>query len=71
MQTTEIVQAWKDEDYRDSLSKDQLAQLPIHPSGIIEFEKPLLRDESLFGPETHRCKFLSHHTQNNGQKCRL
>jgi mersacidin/lichenicidin family type 2 lantibiotic len=71
MPTTEIVKAWKDEEYRNTLSPDQRAQLPTHPSGLIEFDQPELEDESLFGPAVNRCKFITHHTQNNGQKCRL
>lgn len=57
MPTMEIVRAWKDEAYRDTLTTEQRAQLPAHPSGVIEFGEPQLEDESLFGPETHRCKF--------------
>ena len=73
MATMEIVKAWKDEEYRDTLTTEQLAQLPEHPSGIIEFEQPELEDESLFGPEARKCKFscifLTHHTI-HGSKCR-
>ena len=69
MPTIEIVKAWKDEEYRDTLTGEQLAQLPEHPSGIIEFAEPQLEDESLFGPEARRCKFFTHHTQNRGNKC--
>jgi mersacidin/lichenicidin family type 2 lantibiotic len=65
----EIVKAWKDEEYRDTLTTEQLAQLPQHPSGVIEFEQPKLEDESLFGPEVARCKFITHHTENRGNKC--
>lgn len=69
MPTMDIVRAWKDEDYRSSLGADQLAQMPAHPAGIIEFGQPQLEDESLFGPEEHRCKY-SHYThlctKNNG-----
>jgi len=32
----EIIRVWKDEEYRQSLSQVQLAQLPQHPAGIIE-----------------------------------
>ena len=65
---TETVKAWKDEDYRDTLTVDQLAQIPAHPSGIIEFEKPQLTDESLFGPAANRCKWITNHTR-HGSKC--
>ena len=32
----EIVKAWKDPAYRESLSDEQLASLPDHPAGFIE-----------------------------------
>ena len=50
MPTMEIVRAWKDQDYRDTLTAEQLAELPEHPAGVIEFGQPELDDESLFGP---------------------
>src|SRR3972149_678811 len=34
----EIIRAWKDEAFRNSLTEEQLAQLPKHPAGQIEFE---------------------------------
>lgn len=33
MSPEEIVRAWKDEDYRDLLSPEQRAALPVHPAG--------------------------------------
>jgi mersacidin/lichenicidin family type 2 lantibiotic len=39
MPTLEIVRAWKDEEYRDTFTTEQRAQLPEHPSGVIEFEE--------------------------------
>ncbi len=48
MKTNEIVRAWKDEDYRDTLTAEDRAELPAHPSGVIEFEQPELDDETLF-----------------------
>jgi mersacidin/lichenicidin family type 2 lantibiotic len=39
MPTLETIRAWKDEDYRLSLSEDSLGQLAEHPSGTIEFIK--------------------------------
>lgn len=31
-----IIRAWKDEEFRLSLSETELAQLPAHPAGVIE-----------------------------------
>ena len=36
MSKLEIIRAWKDQDYRASLTEEQRAQLPAHPSGAIE-----------------------------------
>ena len=62
MPTMEVVRAWKDQDYRDTLTAEQLAELPQHPAGVIEFGQPELEDESLFGPTAGKCKFISKST---------
>lgn len=36
MENVDIVRAWKDEKYRQSLSQEQLSKLPEHPAGMIE-----------------------------------
>lgn len=36
MSNFDIIRAWKDEDYRNSLSDEQQSQLPENPAGIIE-----------------------------------
>lgn len=36
MKKIDIIRAWKDEDYRNSLSADELAGLPENPAGMIE-----------------------------------
>ena len=36
MNNEQIIRAWKDVNYRNSLSPEQLAALPQHPSGLIE-----------------------------------
>jgi len=62
MPTMEVVRAWKDQGYRDTLTAEQLAELPQHPAGVIEFGTPELDDESLFGPAAGKCKFFSKST---------
>jgi len=32
----DIIRAWKDEDYLDSLSEEQRSQLPENPAGMVE-----------------------------------
>jgi mersacidin/lichenicidin family type 2 lantibiotic len=36
MSNQDIIRAWKDEDYRLSLSAAERALLPQHPAGLIE-----------------------------------
>ncbi|MBD2208058.1 mersacidin/lichenicidin family type 2 lantibiotic [Calothrix sp. FACHB-1219] len=36
MSNNDIIRAWKDEDYRNSLSDEQRSQLPENPAGMIE-----------------------------------
>ncbi len=36
MSSIDIIRAWKDEDYRNSLSAEQRSQLPENPAGMIE-----------------------------------
>lgn len=35
MNTVDVIRAWKDRDYRNSLSQEQLAALPANPVGMI------------------------------------
>ncbi len=36
MKTNHIIRAWKDNNYRQKLSEAERAELPAHPSGMIE-----------------------------------
>ena len=46
MSTAQIVRAWTDEEYRLSLSEEELRSVPTHPAGQI--------DDELFEPmEAH------------------
>lgn len=36
MSNIDIIRAWKDEEYRNSLTKKQRSQLPDNPAGMIE-----------------------------------
>jgi mersacidin/lichenicidin family type 2 lantibiotic len=38
MSRKDIIRAWKDETYRQSLSEAERAQLPAHPAGLIALE---------------------------------
>jgi mersacidin/lichenicidin family type 2 lantibiotic len=53
MSDLDIVRAWKDEEFRLSLTDDQRAMLPSHPAGPIELDEEL-EDKSLM-PQTRNC----------------
>jgi mersacidin/lichenicidin family type 2 lantibiotic len=36
MSNSDIIRAWKDDNYLDTLSEQQRSQLPAHPAGIVE-----------------------------------
>jgi len=36
MNTVNIIRAWKDAEYRNSLSAAEMAALPQHPAGLVE-----------------------------------
>jgi mersacidin/lichenicidin family type 2 lantibiotic len=38
MSKVDVVRAWKDEEYRASLTEAERAQLPAHPAGLIELD---------------------------------
>jgi mersacidin/lichenicidin family type 2 lantibiotic len=42
MLKAKIVRAWKDPQYRASLSAEERANLPAHPAGMIELEPAAL-----------------------------
>ena len=50
----EIIRAWKDQAFRNSLTPEQLAQLPEHPAGAIEIQDQDLDETILRGPTRGR-----------------
>jgi mersacidin/lichenicidin family type 2 lantibiotic len=42
MSKHEIIRAWLDEEYRESLTGAQRAALPGHPAGLVELDESLL-----------------------------
>ncbi len=38
MSIDKIIRAWKDTDYRESLSEAERARLPEHPAGLVELD---------------------------------
>ncbi|MEO1347953.1 MAG: mersacidin/lichenicidin family type 2 lantibiotic [Cyanobacteria bacterium J06635_15] len=41
-----IIRAWKDAEYRESLTEEQRSQLPENPIGIVELTVPDLQEVS-------------------------
>ena len=56
-----IIKAWKDADYRNSLSTAELALVPVNPSGLIE-----LNDEDLMGVTGAGSKKKGSHKKSGG-----
>ncbi len=44
MSNLDIIRSWKDEDYRNSLSAEQLASMSESPVGLAELTEEELRD---------------------------
>ena len=44
MSKIDIIRAWKDEEYRNTLSPEELALLPTNPAGIVELTDEALDD---------------------------
>ncbi len=59
MKTNHIVRAWKDQEYRQNLSVAERANLPAHPSGMIELTDVDLGVVS-GGATTHGCHTIGY-----------
>lgn len=46
MPVSEIIRAWRDEEFRSSLSASEISALPDHPSGTIELKAEDLENKS-------------------------
>ena len=58
-QVNHIVRAWKDADYRASLSAEEMAQLPQNPVGSIELSEEEMRDVHGGWGNTYYCSRTS------------
>lgn len=52
MSEIDIIRAWKDEEYRNSLSEDQRLQLPESPVGSVELTSTIM--ENIVGGATRQ-----------------
>lgn len=62
MNTKDIIRAWKDEEYRRSLSEAERSALPAHPAGLVVIADAEL-DHVAGGTYTTNC------TQWSGGRC--
>jgi mersacidin/lichenicidin family type 2 lantibiotic len=44
MNKVDLIRAWKDPVYRARLSREEIAGLPDHPSGLLELDEGLLKE---------------------------
>ena len=51
----EIIRAWKDKQFRDSLSEEQRAQLPANPAGLVEIDDEQLVQVTGGGINSNLC----------------
>ncbi len=52
MKKETMIRAWRDEEFRASLSAAELAELPEHPAGLLDVDDDLLRSVSGGGPRS-------------------
>ena len=70
MSNLDIVRAWKDEEYRNSLTEAQRSQLPENPAGAIELSN--LEAETVAGGGwTQGVLFTGRKAFSNGTLCDL
>ena len=55
LSVNEIIRAWKDNNFRDSLSEEQRAQLPANPAGLVEIDDAQLLQVAGGVPGSLRC----------------
>ncbi|HEY4574638.1 MAG TPA: mersacidin/lichenicidin family type 2 lantibiotic [Thermoanaerobaculia bacterium] len=68
MNKVDLIRAWKDPVYRARLSREEIAGLPDHPSGILELDEGLLKVASGGYPLT-TYKTCTAYTSNQARGC--
>jgi len=62
MSHTEVIRAWKDENYLLSLNEAERAQLPANPAGMVEFNVGLMAhaggDKGPANISLHHCSIV-------------
>ena len=54
MSNIDMIRAWKDEDYRNSLSAEQRSQLPENPAGMMEMPDEVTQTLAGGGKSSHK-----------------
>jgi mersacidin/lichenicidin family type 2 lantibiotic len=67
MHKIDVVRAWKDPVYRATLSTEELAQLPAHPSGALELHDEQLK--AISGAALTTAQTCTEYTFNNFRRC--
>jgi len=55
LSVNEIIRAWKDKSFRDSLTEEQRVQLPANPAGLVEIDDEQLVQVAGGGINTNYC----------------
>jgi mersacidin/lichenicidin family type 2 lantibiotic len=56
MSAEDVIRAWKNREFRNSLSEAEQAAVPAHPSGITELDMPALDNvAAAFAPGPTAC----------------
>jgi len=67
MRKVDVIRAWKDPIYRATLTVEELAGLPSHPSGILELPEERLRGISAAAETT--AQTCTEFSFNNFRRC--
>ena len=68
MNKVDLIRAWKDPVYRARLSREEIAGLPDHPSGLLELDEGLLKEVAGAFPMT-TYKTCTAYTSNQARGC--
>jgi mersacidin/lichenicidin family type 2 lantibiotic len=68
MNRIDVIRAWKDPVYRARLSREEIAGLPDHPSGILELDEELLKEVAGAATLT-TYKTCTAYTENQARGC--
>ena len=67
MRKVDVIRAWKDPVYRATLTPEELAELPSHPSGALELQDEQLRGVSAAAETT--AQTCTEFSFNNFRRC--